>query len=281
MTTASDIIAYYDRCEVDYRLLWHLDTQMAMHYGLWHPGVRSLRGALRRQNEYLASLAEIRSGERVLDAGCGVGGGAIYLARETGARVTGITLSERQVARCKANAERSGVGDRTQFLARDFTATNFPDASFDVVWAVESVCHATDKAAFLREAHRLLTPGGRLVLADFFRENVEAGSRDERLLQNWAQGWAVPDFARIEDFTQAATEAGFASIVAEDATRYVARTSRRLYLYSFPARIITRIFQALRLRDAVMTRNVHAARSQYLSLQRKLWTYRIVTAGKE
>jgi len=95
-----------------------------------------------------------------------VGGAAVFLARSFGCRVHGITLSARQVETCRRNAARYGVDHLTHFDRRDYLATGIADESFDVVWAVESVCYAFDKADFLREAIRLLRPGGRLVLAD-------------------------------------------------------------------------------------------------------------------
>jgi len=71
----------------------------------------------------------------VLDAGCGVGGSAIWLAREKGAHVTGITITPHQVDAANKNAQRHKVADKVRFERRDFTATGYPDASFDVVWA--------------------------------------------------------------------------------------------------------------------------------------------------
>jgi len=100
---------------------------------------------LNRLNAALASGIRIRPGARILDAGCGIGGSAIWLARTFGAFVTGITPVESQVERARRIAGELGVADRVQFMEQDYTCTTFPDASFDVVWAMESVCHAADK----------------------------------------------------------------------------------------------------------------------------------------
>ena len=74
------VVRYYERCETDYRWLWDLDRSLAMHVGIWDAHTRTLREALARQNEILAEHAAIGAGDRVLDAGCGVGGSAIFLA---------------------------------------------------------------------------------------------------------------------------------------------------------------------------------------------------------
>ena len=153
------IIDYYDNCEVDYRLLWRLDRCLAMHYGYWDETTEGVSDALIRENQVLAQRAGIAGDDRVLDAGCGVGGSAIWLAQEIGCRVTGITLSEHQVAQSRKNAEQRGVSALTDFRVGDFTATDFDEAAFDVVWAVEAVCHAENKRDFVDEAYRILAPG--------------------------------------------------------------------------------------------------------------------------
>ena len=138
----SAIIDYYDSCEIDYRKLWPLDRCMALHYGYWDETTKGVSDALLRENQILAERAGITADDRVLDAGCGVGGSAIWLARERGCEVVGITLSQKQVDSAGANARKHGVADMARFERRDFTATGHPDASFDVVWAVEAVWHA-------------------------------------------------------------------------------------------------------------------------------------------
>src|SRR5690554_5576689 len=106
MLRKEEIVQYYDECETDYRLFWDLDRSLAMHAGYWDATTRTLHEALERENAVLAQMAKISPGERVLDAGCGVGGSAIYLADKYKCRVTGITLSEQQVSKAKLNAGR-------------------------------------------------------------------------------------------------------------------------------------------------------------------------------
>src|SRR2546430_12085292 len=99
----------------------------------------------------------------------GVGGSAIWLARTFDVQMVGITPVSSQVERARGFAAQRGVSDRVRFAKEDYLHTSFPDASFDVIWAVESICHAADKAAFYREARRLLRPGGRLGIVEDLR----------------------------------------------------------------------------------------------------------------
>src|SRR6185503_13286802 len=88
----SQIVDYYEQSEIDYRLVWHLSSQRAMHYGFWGKTARTLARALHNENKTLAALAHVTRQDHVLDAGCGVGGSSLYLAREFGCQVTGISL---------------------------------------------------------------------------------------------------------------------------------------------------------------------------------------------
>ncbi len=97
----NEIVAYYDQCEVDFALVRQLKTHHNMHYGYWEKGTRRMRQAMNLMNRKLAELAKISPVDKVLDAGCGVGGSAIYLAKNIGCRVHGITLSEKQVHSCR------------------------------------------------------------------------------------------------------------------------------------------------------------------------------------
>ena len=77
-----NIVDYYDNCQVDYSIVWHLNTHLSLHYGFWDETTKRLRHALIKMNDVLAEKIEIKSSDRVLDAGCGVGGSSMYLAKK-------------------------------------------------------------------------------------------------------------------------------------------------------------------------------------------------------
>lgn len=84
-----------------------------MHFGYWDEKVKIFSQSLERENEILADKAKIKSSDVVLDAGCGVGGSSILLAKKFGCKVIGITLSERQAEQATRNAERNGVANNS------------------------------------------------------------------------------------------------------------------------------------------------------------------------
>lgn len=274
-----EVVAYYEETYLDYRLLWMSPRTLAMHFGFWDQRTRSHDEALLNMNRVLAARAEVRPGDRVLDAGCGVGGSAIWLARQFDVQVVGISLVPSQVERARGFADRWGVSSRVSFELRDFARTELPNSSFDVVWVIESVCHATHKGAFLAEAGRLLKPGGRLVLADWFRRRRPFEADDERLLGSWLSGWAVPDLATGEELLEGCRKAGLLNCRIDDVTENVRPSLRRLYrlaLVGYPCALLLR---ALRLRSARYQRsNPRSALLQYRALRRGLWFYGIASA---
>jgi cyclopropane fatty-acyl-phospholipid synthase-like methyltransferase len=205
-----DIIQYYQRTEWVYRNFWKLDVSMGLHFGFWNKDTKSLADAILHQNEVMASLLNIKPEHIVLDAGCGVGGSAIYLAKQRSCDVKGITITPKQIESAKQYAMKEGVQDKVDFFEMDFTNTNFPDASFDVVWAIESVCHAADKKVFLTEAYRLLKPGGQLIVADYFPTKSSFTPKEyKQVYTNGLNGWAVDEMCNLDEFTKHCKTLGF------------------------------------------------------------------------
>jgi len=87
----------------------------------------------------------------------------LYLAHKFNATATGITLSPVQAARATERAAVAGLSTITQFKVADALNMPFADASFDLVWSLESE-HMPDKIQFMQECYRVLKPGGTLIM---------------------------------------------------------------------------------------------------------------------
>lgn len=275
-----DIVRYYDESYWDYRTSWLNSENLAIHYGYWDESTRSHNEALLNMNRTLATAAAIPAGARILDAGCGIGGSSIWLGEQLQARVTGITLSAAQVQLAEGNARRRGVADRVDFQVMDFCATSFPDASFDVVWGIESVCHALDKRAFQREAFRLLRPGGTLVCADGYARRLQYTPAEWRIVETCLNGWQIPNLSHPEEFQDGLHGAGFVDVGFTDVTANImpsARRLRRIAIWTYP---MQRIMAWLGLRTPAQSGNFHTALNQFSIFHDDLACYGIVTARK-
>ena len=272
------VIAVYDFNVALCRLLWCGDTH-ALHYGIWDASAQTHNEALLNTNRFLADKAGITSGEQVLDAGCGLGGSSLWLARERGAVVDGITISEKQVKVANGLAAGMRLGDRARFHLKDFTATEFPDASFDVVWAIESITHTVDKSEFFREAYRVLRPGGRLILADWFVENYPRNPQEDDLLRDVMEGNA----AHIEPpavFAREMQAAGFTPAGNWDATDEVIPSStliKRLWRW---VKLVAPIASRLKLVPQSYVTHGGAAAGQLHLFQKRVLSYRVMLATK-
>ncbi len=274
------IIEYYKDTENAYKDSWDLNNSLAIHYGYWDEKVKSFPQSLLRMNEVMMELGEIQTIDKVLDAGCGVGGSSIFLASVLGCKVTGITLSERQVQQATENAVAKNVGDLVDFKRMDYGATDFPDASFDVVWGCESICYADDKEKFVKEAYRLLKPGGRLIIADGFVSEFK--NNDNPVIRQWINGWQVNYLETPVRFQSFMQKAGFININYRNISKEASRSSRRLYRFYFLARIylLWKKINFSKPATDMQKKNIMACKFQYKGMKKGLWQYGI-TIGKK
>lgn len=271
---------YYDDCHKDFKLFWHLDRCMAMHMGFWDEGTKRLRDALLKENEILAKQVGVAPKDHVLDAGCGVGGSSIFLAAHYGCHVTGITVSAQQVRYAREYAKCYDANKLTTFIVADYTNVPCADSSFDVIWAIESVCHANNKMDFLREAYRLLRKGGRIIIADGFQSKRHLAREEKALLEKSFRGWGVGSLEINAAFYERLKELEFKHIIEQDVTSLIHKSSRRLYLGSFPAHIVDMVGRLFRKRGSIEQGNVISARNQFISLKKGLWKYMVFYAEK-
>jgi cyclopropane fatty-acyl-phospholipid synthase-like methyltransferase len=274
------VIDYFDNTHDDYRLLWGIDRHFGLHCGFFDQKHRRHDDAVLNMNRVLATLAGVRAGERVLDAGCGIGGSAVWLAANLDAEVVGVNINARQIDQARRLAHRLRLEDRVQFQAADFCNTQLAGESFDIVWALESACYAEDQRAFLAEAWRLLKPGGRAVIADGFltRDNLDAAER--KIVQRWQRGWAIPAVSSIEQFDGWLREAGFRRCEFRDVTEHVAASSRRIYRATLLFYPLGLLLYWLGLRSAIQTRGIASGYYQYHARRRGLGAYGLFLAEK-
>jgi tocopherol O-methyltransferase len=239
------IATWYDESSPLYRYFWYLNSDsFALHYGFWDNKTKNFGDALQNTNKVMAEQANITQNDWVLDAGCGIGGSVLWLAKYKKASVVGISISTKQIEKAKKLAKQSKVDHLVSFSVIDYLQTGFPNESFDVVWAIESVCHADKKEDFLKEAFRVLKKGGRIIIADGFKRREPKTEREKQVVTDFYKGMLLPNLYTFDQFEDAMKKTGFKHVTVFDKTHEILPSAKRFALISrfmYPLMIIAAI----------------------------------------
>ncbi|GII67500.1 methyltransferase type 11 [Sphaerisporangium krabiense] len=160
------------------------DGQIHMWYWYDDDDDAPLTEAVHRVSRKVTDTLGLRAGEHVLDAGCGPGATAVYLAQAYGVRVTGVTVSAFEIDKARARAAAGGVAGLVGVEYGDYAALSYADGAFDAVLALESLQNAADLGQVLRELYRVLRPGGRLTFSDFSLESDSEPARVAKFMDS-------------------------------------------------------------------------------------------------
>jgi tocopherol O-methyltransferase len=192
-----------------------------IHDGYYVTGKESRVEAQENLIKLLVEKAGIKTGARVLDVGCGVGGSSIWLAKNLQASTVGITISPVQVELAR-NLAREQKTDST-FLLMDAEAMNFPE-TFDVIWAVGVMTHFKDQEKFIKSGARLLNKGGKFVVFDWMPGESVINPRNDRQIKPVAEGMLLNSLHPLSAYLRWFEEYGFRVIYAEDITARTIKT---------------------------------------------------------
>ncbi|HUC96817.1 MAG TPA: methyltransferase domain-containing protein, partial [Candidatus Saccharimonadales bacterium] len=254
---------YFSDSTFFYRFLWGNKKNLAMHFGFWDKNTKKLSDALINENRYITKELDIKKGDEVLDAGCGVGGTAIWIAENCGANVTGITITKKHISLAKKYANERGVAGLTKFELGDFCDTGLPSESFDKIYGIESVCYALDKYDFFKEAYRLLKKGGKLIVCDGFLSDREFTSGEKKYYDDLCLGWALPNLASKSKFIDDATKAGFSNKKFIEANQKIHKSSEEMYKSSKVIHPIIALMGKLHLTSKANVLAELACKAQY------------------
>ena len=163
------------------------------------------------------AVADLREGETVLDLGSGAGADALISARRVGpaGRVIGLDMTDEMLALARRHADRAGAAN-AEFVKGHIEDIPLADATVDVVISNCVINLSGDKPAVLREAARVLRPGGRLAVSDVIADpGMDSATRSD--MRQWT-GCVAGDLTR-EEFEHALAAAGFAEIEIRETHR--------------------------------------------------------------
>ena len=179
----------------------------------------SLEDSQVRHQRLMIDQLALRNGMTVIDVGCGIGGPMRRVVQEADVSVVGINSSEVQLQQAKSLIAEAGIDHMVEFLACSFMDMGaIADDTFDRGYAIESTCHAPDKAGAFAEIFRVLKPGAlfwgqEMCMTDKFDPD---NNRHLEIKRELMRGIALKDIATTDEVNRDLETAGFEIIEAMD-----------------------------------------------------------------
>jgi SAM-dependent methyltransferase len=222
-STADNFQRYYEEAGPDYAA-W--SPHFNMHFGFFRRGMNAFRREVMLEQMNLEVLRRLHltdstsapASPRVLDMGCGLGATLRSFASHLpSADLNGVTLVPWQLEQGRLLNQSDPQAANINLNLANYEHTTYPSESFDAIYAVESSCYGTaaNKSRFVREAHRLLRPGGRLVVADGFLGSGKFRGPQQSIYSKLCDCWAIETLGEIKPFTHQLECASFRDIVIE------------------------------------------------------------------
>lgn len=208
--------AHYDELDRFYREIWGEHV----HHGLWRTGRESAGEAVANLVDEVARLGKVAPQQRVCDIGAGYGATARRLVTRYQAQVTALTVSPAQYQYAKGIENN----DNPTYLLRNWYDNGLANESFDVAIAIESLAHMPDRRQALAEAHRVLKPGGRLVLCLWLASDTPANWQRRHLLDAISREGKLAGLMTEHDYRTLLKETDFEIEAFNDVSRQVVRT---------------------------------------------------------
>ena len=276
------IVSYYQECDNAYRDAWGMDKNMQLNLGIWNSSTKKLSEALVNLNNEMLTLLQLSMADHVLDAGCGVGGTLIHFAKAAGCTGVGITLTPHQAEKATMNAQKAGVSHLLRFEVMDYTNTSFESEQFTAITGIESICYAAPKMAFLKEAKRLLKPGGRIALAENLQGKDDLTKKEIKSVYTDAfNGCQVISLDTENQYKNNLKALSFHNIQCIDETVRIRPSIVRLRKFYYPAvaynlahRVIGKRFSKTQEANTKMCYHLLS------SLDAGLWKYGLILATK-
>ena len=211
---AETVREYYDLC-VEFMVFGWSES---LHFAPLSPH-ETLKDSQRRHQRLMIAKLELQEGMAVIDVGCGIGGPMRRVIGEAGVRVFGVNNNETQLDRARSLNAEAGIGHMAELLACSFMDMDaIADGTFDRGYAIESTCHAPDKAAAFAEVYRVLKPGAlfwgqEMCMTDRFDPG---DSRHRAIKSELMYGIALKDIATTGGVDRALESAGFELIEGID-----------------------------------------------------------------
>ena len=204
---ADTVKEYYDLCTEFMEFGWG----DSLHFAPLSLG-ESLEDAKVRHQRLMIAKLELSRDMKVLDVGCGLGGPMRRVIWESGACVLGVNSNEIQLEKARSLNDAAGIGHLADYLACSFMdMSDIPGNAFDRGYAIESTCHAPDKAGAFAEIYRVLKPGALFWGQEMcLTEKYDPGDHRHRAIKrDLMRGIALKDIATMDEVDRTLKKVGF------------------------------------------------------------------------
>ncbi|WJZ80515.1 hypothetical protein VitviT2T_000428 [Vitis vinifera] len=176
-------------------------------------------GGLETTKEFVTKL-DLKPSQKVLDVGCGIGGGDFYMAEDFDVEVVGIDLSINMISIALERA----IGRKclVEFEVADCTKKTYPDNTFDVIYSRDTILHIQDKPALFKSFFKWLKPGGKVLITDYCKRAGPPSPEFQEYIEQ--RGYDLHD---VKAYGQMLKDAGFCEVIAEDRTEQFIKVLQR------------------------------------------------------
>ena len=278
-TNTIDMVDFYNEATEDYEF-WSKDYNM--HFGYFIPfktNPFNRDSMLNEMNNQVIKRLKTDTDKSILvDLGCGMGATMRHaLKQNDNLSAIGVTLSNFQVD----HGNRLLKCLKGTILKEDYNHTSFKSNSFDMALAIESFCHSGHSSQSIKEAHRILKPNGKLVIADAFlkRDKKQLGFSGGLSYKKLCNHWSLKKLETIQGMTDKLKKQGFSNITIENASLRVAPS-----VLHVPFAIIGFILKNLVSHKPIKKESLHNLKGSFYALlsglHMKSFGYYIITCSK-
>ena len=280
LTPQQKVIDYF--ASIESRLGYFLLLKGVKHFGYYPEGQEkiSMAEAQRLMVEKLYKKLNLKPNSLLLDAGCGEGEVATYLANKYKFQIKGVDLLKFSIEKANKKKLNLGLEKKVEFQVMDYMNSDFSKETFDGIYTMETLVHVPDYKRALQEFYRTLKPRGKLVLFEYSTrslDNFPSRLRKIRELVIEESGMhSLPHFLHGK-FPEILKNAGFTNISVENITPRIIPMLKKLYLIGY---LPYQLIKLLRLQRKFI--NTTSAVEGYKNfIKNDFWRHNIITAIKD